>query len=137
MLDFLDLLKQKDLKATPQRICVLKCLSSHTHPNIDELYAMIKKDHPSISLATVYKNIATLVAQNLVVEINSPNQKPRYDIYEREHIHVVCKGCGHVSDIFSAEAKMYEYQSHIEKKVGSPLSALNIVATVSRCAKCN
>lgn len=135
-MDFIEMLKNSGLKATPQRLCVLKCLSSHTHPSMEELYELVKKEHPSISLATVYKNIAALLEENLVVEITTPGQKTRYDIYEREHIHIVCKGCGHVSDIFSKEAKMNEYQNHIEKQVGSKLFALNIIATVPKCEHC-
>ena len=136
-MDFLQMLKDKGLKATPQRICTLKCLSAHTHPNIDELYAMIKKDHPSISLATVYKNLSALMEENLVVEIATPGQKTRYDIYEKEHIHIVCKHCGSVSDIFSKDAKMDEYQNHLEKRLGSELSALSIIGTVPNCKHCN
>ena len=38
---FLELLKEKELKATPQRISVLRELSKKNHPNIDDLYAAI------------------------------------------------------------------------------------------------
>ena len=133
----LEMLKSKGLKATPQRLCVLKSLSSHTHPTIDELYATVRKEHPSISLATVYKNLATLVDARLVVEIAVPGQKTRYDIYEKEHIHIVCKHCGAVSDIFKEDAKMDTYQSHIEKQLGEEISSLNIIATISKCKKCS
>ena len=134
---YLEMLKSTGLKATPQRICVLKALSGHTHPSIDELYAQIKKEHPSISLATVYKNLSTLVDENLVVEISMPNQKSRYDIYEEEHIHVVCKHCGAVYDMFSKDAKMHEYQHHLENKIGASLNRLNIVATTNNCKNCS
>ena len=101
------------------------------------LYAAVRKEHPSISLATVYKNLATLVDARLVVESAVPGQKTRYDIYEKEHIHIVCKHCGAVSDIFKEDAKMDTYQSHIEKQVGEEISSLNIIATISKCKKCS
>ncbi len=85
-MELLQMLKKHELKATPQRLCVLKILKRHEHPNIDELYTEIKKEYPSISLATVYKNLNTLQEQGLVVEINVLNQKTCYDIYEEEHI---------------------------------------------------
>lgn len=66
-MELLQMLKKYDLKATPQRLCVLKILKRHEHPNIDELYAEIKREYPSISLATVYKNINTLQSQGLWV----------------------------------------------------------------------
>lgn len=133
----LEMLKSAGLKATPQRLCVLKSLSSHTHPTIEELYAIVRKEHPSISLATVYKNLWALVEARLVVEIAVAGQKTRYDIYEKEHIHVVCKHCGAVSDIFKEDAKMDKYQNHIEKQVGEKITSLSIIATVPKCQKCS
>ena len=56
----MELLKNRGLKATPQRLSVLKILDSHTHPTIDELYEEICAENPSVSLATVYKNLNML-----------------------------------------------------------------------------
>ena len=136
-MDYMELLKQAKLKATPQRLCVLKILSNHAHPTIDELYEQIKTEYPSISLATVYKNLNTLINENLVVEVNSPNQKAKYDIYEHPHIHLVCSNCGNVQDINASDAQMITYQTHLEQKIGNLIDRLNIVANISNCSKCS
>ena len=136
-MDYTELLKQAKLKATPQRLCVLKILSNHAHPTIDELYKQIKTEYPSISLATVYKNLNTLINENLVVEVNSPNQKAKYDIYEHPHIHLVCSNCGNVQDINASDAQMATYQTHLEQKIGNLIDRLNIVANISNCPKCS
>jgi Fur family transcriptional regulator, peroxide stress response regulator len=70
MYDVIQLLKDKELKATPQRISVLKELGRKTHPTMDDLYEALKKDNPSMSLATVYKNISTLKEKGVVIEVN-------------------------------------------------------------------
>ena len=50
-----ELLKQKDLKATYQRIKVLEFLDKHRiHPTIDEIYHALVLDNPSFSKTTVY-----------------------------------------------------------------------------------
>ena len=136
-MDYTELLKQAKLKATPQRLCVLKILSNHAHPTIDELYKQIKTEYPSISLATVYKNLNTLINENLVVEVNSPNQKAKYDIYEHPHIHLVCSNSGNVQDISASDAQMATYQTHLEQKIGNLIDRLNIVANISNCSKCS
>ena len=136
-MDYTELLKQAKLKATPQRLCVLKILSNHAHPTIDELYKQIKTEYPSISLATVYKNLNTLINENLVVEVNSPNQNAKYDIYEHPHIHLVCSNCGNVQDINASDAQMATYQTHLEQKIGNLIDRLNIVANISNCSKCS
>lgn len=135
-MDYMELLKQAKLKATPQRLCVLKILSNHMHPTIDELYEQIKKEYPSISLATVYKNLSALINENLVIEVNSPNQKAKYDIYEHPHIHLVCSNCGNIEDISAKDAQMISYQTHLEQKIGNLIDRLNIVANISNCSKC-
>ena len=135
-MELLQILKKHDLKATPQRLCVLKILKRHEHPNIDELYAEIKKDYPSISLATVYKNISTLKEEGLVVEINALNQKACYDIYEEEHMHLICSKCGFIEDLSFKEAALNEYQETLEKKIGNLITHLGVCAYVDGCKKC-
>ncbi|EMI4815902.1 peroxide-responsive transcriptional repressor PerR [Campylobacter upsaliensis] len=135
-MELLQMLKKYNLKATPQRLCVLKILKRHEHPNIDELYAEIKREYPSISLATVYKNINMLQSQGLVVEINIANQKSCYDIYEKEHIHIICNGCGSIEDKDFDEIELNEYQEKLEKKISNLIEHLSVCTYVKNCKKC-
>ncbi|EFV4797937.1 peroxide-responsive transcriptional repressor PerR, partial [Campylobacter coli] len=132
-MELLQILKKHELKATPQRLCVLKILKRHEHPNIEELYEEIKKEYPSISLATVYKNLNTLQEQGLVVEINVANQKTCYDIYEERHIHIICNKCGNIEDMSFQDAELDEYQEKLEKKMGNIIDHLAVCAHVSTC----
>lgn len=135
-MELLQILKKYDLKATPQRLCVLKILKKHEHPNIEQLYTEIKKEYPSISLATVYKNLNTLQEQGLVVEINAPNQKTCYDIYEQKHIHILCTNCGNIEDASFEEIGLDTYQGQLEQKLGKAIQHLAVCANVSTCKKC-
>ncbi len=135
-MQYVTLLKNSGLKVTPQRISVLRILDRHTHPTIDELYEEVLKESPSVSLATVYKNLNTLKDEGLVVEVNMVNQKPRYDIYEHPHIHVVCEKCGRVKDVSYEDAKLDEYRQNLERKLGNIVERLNIVASVKDCEFC-
>lgn len=136
-MEIVQMLKEHDLKATPQRLCILKILKRHEHPNIDSLYESIKQEYPSISLATVYKNLNTLMEQGLVVEINVPNQKTCYDIYEYPHIHVVCNKCNHIQDLHYEDSGLTRYQEELEKKVGNIIDYLGVFAYTSGCKTCN
>ncbi|EIW1009508.1 peroxide-responsive transcriptional repressor PerR, partial [Campylobacter jejuni] len=78
-----------------------------------------------------------LQEQGLVVEINVLNQKTCYDIYEEEHIHVVCTKCGGIEDLSFKDAKLYEYQEHLEKKIGNLVNHLSVCAYVDNCKKCH
>ncbi len=135
-MDFLQILKEKNLKATPQRMAVLKSLNKHTHPTIDELYEDIKKDFPSVSLATVYKNLNTLKDENLITEVNMPNGKARYDIYVEPHIHIVCDSCEQVLDIPHCE-ELNSYKKSIENNIKNSITSLNLIAHINQCDRCN
>ena len=132
----LRLLKDHELKATPQRLCVLRVLEKHEHPNIDELYEQVRAEYPSISLATVYKNLSTLQEQGLVAEIKVPNQKSYYDIYEQPHIHLVCSSCGHIMDLDFNHEILGKYQDEIERNSGKFIDKMSVVAYTSRCDRC-
>lgn len=130
------LLKAHDLKATPQRLCVLEILAKHEHPSIDELYTQIKAQNPSISLATVYKNLATLAAQGLVVEVNAPNRKTCYDIYETPHMHIVCEKCGAIEDLDFSQLDLRAFFKSMQHKIGSNVDKIALVAYTKECKKC-
>ncbi|HHP0356384.1 TPA: peroxide-responsive transcriptional repressor PerR [Campylobacter lari subsp. concheus] len=135
-MELIQMLKNCDLKATPQRLCILKILKRHEHPNIESLYESIKEEYPSISLATVYKNLNTLKEQGLVIEINTPNQKTCYDIYEYPHIHVICSKCNHIEDVCYEDSGINKYQEDLEKKIGNIIDYLGVFAYVNGCKAC-
>lgn len=134
-MDFIKMLKNCDLKVTPQRLCILNILNKHEHPCMDKLYADIKAQYPSISLATVYKNIATLKNQGLVIEIEVPNSKACYDVYLKPHLHVVCKNCASVTDLMFDD-ELFGCAAKLQNKINSKIEYLAIAAYVDGCDKC-
>ncbi len=98
MIDYISLLKQNDLKATIQRTNILKSINRVGHINIDEIYEELKKHYPTISLATIYKNIILMVRQNIIVEIPINGKKSKYELKKDDHIHLICKSCGNIED---------------------------------------
>ena len=92
------LLEESQLKITPQRLAILKELESRGHANIEEIYENIKELFPSISLATIYKNINALKSENIVSEV-CLHQKPKFEIVKTPHAHFICEKCGYVEDI--------------------------------------
>ncbi|WP_456488707.1 Fur family transcriptional regulator [Caminibacter pacificus] len=113
------LLENSDLKTTPQRLAILKELDSKGHASIEEIYEDIKEMFPSISLATIYKNINALKEENIISEI-CLHQKPKFEITKDPHAHFICKKCGKVVDIPMDELlrpEMNEKYSDSEKEL--------------------
>jgi Fe2+ or Zn2+ uptake regulation protein len=93
-----ELLQHSNLKITPQRLAILKELQNKGHASIEEIYDDIKEMFPSISLATIYKNITALKDEGIITEV-CLHQKPKFEIKKASHAHFVCKVCSKVEDI--------------------------------------
>ena len=91
--------KEKKLKLTPQRLAVYNYLmNTCSHPSADVIYKDIHIQYPTMSLATVYKALKTLVEVGLVQEINVGEGNFRYDGTSYAHPHIQCLKCGKVDD---------------------------------------
>lgn len=98
-----NIFREKNLKLTPQRYAIYKYLkSTKSHPSAEMIYDAIKADFPTMSLATVYKTVRTLIELGLVQEINVGEDNFRFDANVDNHPHIVCITCGKVDDIEDA-----------------------------------
>ncbi|WP_456431229.1 Fur family transcriptional regulator [Nitratifractor sp.] len=98
MTNFAEVLKSHGLKATFQRMTILAVIEELGHASIDEIYENVLKTHPTLSLATVYKNIVTMVEQGVLVEVPISGRKSKYELKKHEHLHLICTECGSVTD---------------------------------------
>jgi len=97
-MDFVKLLNNNGLKATFQRTQILGAIEKSGHINIDKIYEEVTKVHPSLSLATIYKNILLMVEKGVLVEVPIVADKSKYEIKKEEHMHLICEKCGMVAD---------------------------------------
>ena len=93
-------LRDNGHKITPQRLAIVKILvKSEGHPSVEEIYVQIKKEFPTMSLATVYRNIVLLKSIGEVLELGFPDGSNRYDGNKPyPHPHVICIHCKKIVD---------------------------------------
>jgi len=93
---------------TIQKQAVLDTIKSmRTHPSVDELHCEIRKTYPSISKATVYRNVNQLAQKGTILQIAVAGDVMRYDGCTDFHYHLACDDCGRVLDVhtdFQADA---------------------------------
>ena len=95
-------LKACDVRPTPQREVVLKViLEKRDHPTADEIFARVKAQMPTISLATVYNCLETLVSCDLVRQVHLERGATRYcpNLHEHAHFHDNATGAIHDVDL--------------------------------------
>ncbi|MEX1118329.1 MAG: transcriptional repressor [Terrimicrobiaceae bacterium] len=87
-------------RLTPQRREVYDVLlSERDHPTATEVFIRAKQKMPTISLATVYNCLETLVDCGLAKQVNVEREATRYCPNLEEHGHFVCDRCSKVFDV--------------------------------------
>ena len=86
-------------RMTHQRQVILDEIRKvNTHPTADEVYELVRKRLPRISLGTVYRNLDILSARGLIKRIGPAFQQMRFDGVTKDHYHLRCVSCGKVED---------------------------------------
>ena len=102
-------------RMTHQRQVILEEVRRvNTHPTADEVYEMVRKRLPRISLGTVYRNLETLSTLGLIQKIGPPSNLMRFDGKTDNHYHIRCVSCGRVED-----APMIDSLDSVEKAIRS------------------
>ena len=73
-------------------------LSMQGHITADMVYERIHAAHPSISRATVYRNLRMLEAEGRILRIEVPGSADCFEARVREHYHIRCARCGKLFD---------------------------------------
>jgi len=68
------------------------------HPPADRVWAEVKKLYPTVTLATVYRNLHILESQGRLLSLDVGQGEKRYDGFVHHHAHFVCQRCGEVYD---------------------------------------
>jgi Fur family peroxide stress response transcriptional regulator len=94
------------LSVTQQRLAIFTALAgTRAHPSAEQLHALVRKRYPSISLATIYKNLEALRAIGAVSDVNPLHAQGRYEASlagtgaGEPHHHLVCTECHAVHDL--------------------------------------
>lgn len=91
---------KKGFKRTPQRLAILEYLDGNTsHPSAEEVYKAVSRKYRSMSFATVYNTLNTLVEAGAVRDLTIDPDRRRYDPNTHPHHHLICVECRKVVDV--------------------------------------
>ncbi len=90
----------KKFRTTRQRRVILEELQKvKSHPTADEVYEMVRRRLPRISLGTVYRNLDILAANGAILKLQTAGTQRRFDGNVGHHYHVRCVRCGRIEDV--------------------------------------
>ena len=99
MAEFAHRCRETGLANTHQRMVIYRVLvESADHPSPELVYERVRAQIPSISKATVYKNIHAFVEAGVLREVSDLHQTNRLDANLERHHHLICTRCKRVVD---------------------------------------
>lgn len=111
-------IQDKRLNTTSQRDAIVELfLRTKEHISIDELLAKVRKRHPKVGYATVYRTLKLLVDSGLAVERQFGDGQARYEIVGDHHDHLICLKCGLILEFEDDEIE--RLQERIAARLGN------------------
>jgi Fur family ferric uptake transcriptional regulator len=125
------------LKSTSQRDTILKAfVDAGRHLSAEELYGRIKKEHPHIGYATVYRTLKLLAEAGMAEERRFEDGYTRYEYRASEgghHDHLICTQCGEIVE-FENE-RIETLQADVARKNGFLVQSHKL-EIYGLCGKC-
>lgn len=116
--NIIEQLKQKGLKVTPQRVAIYEAvIKLKNHPTAEKVIEYIKKNHPNISVGTVYKVLESLVENQLLKKVKNEKDVMRYDAITQHHHHLYCTDTERIEDFEDRELDRMIQEYFTRKKI--------------------
>lgn len=128
-------LRQKGYRITPQREMIIQAIA-HTskHMTAEEIYAEVQTRTQALNLATIYRTLEVLVDESLATRIDLGEGQIVYATVEHgPHIHLVCRGCGHIKNADPQLLTPIEDQLQTEHSFAPDLNHISIFGLCSHC----
>lgn len=137
---FKEYIRNKGLRHSNQRMHVLETfLKNETHISADALYRLLRKKHPSIGIATVYRTIKLLCESGLCRELKLEDGTIKYEhLYGHEHHdHLICLKCGKYLEVVDPEIEKLQEKLARDNDFILKRHRLDMYGYCSKCKKMN
>jgi len=110
-------LSANKLNTTTQREAIVDAfLRTTDHISIEELLSRVRKRHPKVGYATVYRTLKLLVDAGLAIERHFGDGQSRYEVVGEHHDHLICASCGLILEFEDDEIE--QLQERIAQRLG-------------------
>lgn len=138
---FKEMLREKKLKVTNQRLLVLETIADHPgeHLTAEEIYELVKYKYPEIGLATIYRTVQVLVDLHVIGKVSFDDGLARYELElsgedsRHHHHHAICSSCGAVMSF--EDDLLDNLEKAVQERMGFQVTD-HEVKLYGYCAKC-
>ena len=131
----IELLREAGLRSTPQRLAIVNEVFQRHHPTVAEVYETVRRQFPTIGLATVYNTLRSLTERGYLRELPF-GEATRFDVNMEPHTNLVCTGCGRIEDSSDCDDLIREIRNRVAAGAGfKPESQrIDVYGLCSSCA---
>jgi Fe2+ or Zn2+ uptake regulation protein len=87
-------------RGSKQRDTILRVITnSKDHPRADWVYDQVRREIPSISMGTVYRNLNSLAESGDIRQLEIAGSTSRFDGNTDNHYHFRCEQCSRIFDL--------------------------------------
>ena len=135
MSELADLLRDRGLRATPQRQLVLDAVRQLGHATPEQVHAAVVDIAPGVNITTIYRTLELLAELGLVTHVHLSHGAPTYhDAAEDQHVHLVCRNCERVEELPQAALGALAEQLRREQGFRMDIGHVALFGICGRCA---
>jgi Fur family transcriptional regulator, peroxide stress response regulator len=134
--DFREVCLRNGLALTHQRQVIWETLMAlDGHPSPEEVYEQVRQRIPSISLATIYKNVKTFIDHGLLAEVSLHHGSARLETNMRPHHHTVCTRCRAIEDVDESDLEPIRFRDQAPAGFRVARYSVEVHGLCSSCAR--
>jgi Fur family ferric uptake transcriptional regulator len=129
-----DELRARGLRLTAQRQLVLEAVYKLGHATPDQVHAEVARTAAGVNITTVYRTLELLEEMGLITHAHLSHGAPTFHaVTEQQHVHLVCRSCGHVAEVPSEVLAPLAKTLHEDRSFSVDIGH---VALFGLCASC-
>ena len=95
-----EMLRERGLRLTPQRQLILEAVHELGHATPEQVHTAVRERVAGVNITTVYRTLELLEELGLVNHTHLSHGSPTYHAAgEHQHVHLVCRNCGSISEV--------------------------------------
>jgi Fur family peroxide stress response transcriptional regulator len=127
--------RELGLAFTHQRQVIYRLLAgTDVHPSPEAVYEQVRREIPSISLGTVYKNIRVFSEAGLVREVSPLYETLRLDANLEPHHHLICTNCKKVEDLPKEGLAPVRFRGRLPNGFQPQRTVVEVIGLCAVCA---
>jgi Fur family peroxide stress response transcriptional regulator len=128
-------LRDAGLRATPQRLAIVREVLERNHPTAAEVFDAVRVQFPTMGLGTVYATLNTMSDHGLLSVLPVADAL-RFDANVAPHANLICNRCGSIVDFDECTDVLEQLRARTSVGAGFAFAAdrLDLYGTCAACA---